>query len=129
MSRKINVNPAHYKVAGRERQGEDVLQSLEKKAFAQEQADLERFQARHQQTPGWEDPAQPVADDESESRRKSSKTRRKRTRKAPARRARRAAPKRRKREGTRASTRRTRPRATGRRSAPKKRSRPRRRSR
>ena len=24
MSKRINVNPAHYKVAGRERQGEDI---------------------------------------------------------------------------------------------------------
>lgn len=30
MSRKINVNPGQYKVAGRERQGEDVVPELEK---------------------------------------------------------------------------------------------------
>jgi CBS domain-containing protein len=30
MSRKINVNPDHYKVAGRERQGHDVVHEVEK---------------------------------------------------------------------------------------------------
>jgi hypothetical protein len=30
MSKKINVNPDHYKTAGRERQGEDVVPELEK---------------------------------------------------------------------------------------------------
>jgi peptide chain release factor subunit 1 len=31
MSKKINVNPDHYKVAGRERQGEDVVHEIEKR--------------------------------------------------------------------------------------------------
>lgn len=31
MSKRINVNPDHYKVAGRERQGEDVVHPLEKR--------------------------------------------------------------------------------------------------
>ena len=35
MSRKSNVNPNHYKTAGRERQGEDVLQELHKQKYAQ----------------------------------------------------------------------------------------------
>jgi hypothetical protein len=39
MSRNINVNPAHYKVAGRERQGEGILQEEQKQAFATQQAD------------------------------------------------------------------------------------------
>jgi hypothetical protein len=30
MSKNINVNPDHYKTAGRERQGEDVVPELEK---------------------------------------------------------------------------------------------------
>ncbi|MGH9159088.1 MAG: hypothetical protein ACRD2X_03770 [Vicinamibacteraceae bacterium] len=34
MSKRINVNPDHYKVAGRERQGEDVLQQIEKQEVA-----------------------------------------------------------------------------------------------
>ena len=38
MSKKINVNPDHYKVAGRERQGEDIPADLEKRAFSQAKA-------------------------------------------------------------------------------------------
>jgi hypothetical protein len=34
MSRNINVNPDHYKTAGRERQGEDVVQELEKQEYS-----------------------------------------------------------------------------------------------
>jgi len=33
MSKNINVNPDHYKVAGRERQGEDVVHEVEKRAI------------------------------------------------------------------------------------------------
>jgi hypothetical protein len=33
MSKRINVNPDHYKVAGRERQGEDVVHRAEKQAI------------------------------------------------------------------------------------------------
>ena len=33
MSRKINVNPDHYKVAGRERQGESIIQERQKRAY------------------------------------------------------------------------------------------------
>ena len=47
MSRNINVNPAHYKVKGRERQGEDVLHAMQKQAFSQ-QAEGERWQQQHQ---------------------------------------------------------------------------------
>jgi hypothetical protein len=39
MSRNINVNPAHYKVAGRERQGEGILQQQQKQAYTTQQAD------------------------------------------------------------------------------------------
>lgn len=45
MSKKINVNPDHYKVAGRERQGEDIVQSIQRQAYAQQQAHAERWQA------------------------------------------------------------------------------------
>jgi hypothetical protein len=34
MSKNINVNPDHYKVAGRERQGENVIHQLEKREVA-----------------------------------------------------------------------------------------------
>lgn len=46
MSRKNNVNPDHYKVAGRERQGENIVQSVQRQAFAQQQAHVERWQAK-----------------------------------------------------------------------------------
>jgi hypothetical protein len=45
MSKNINVNPDHYKVAGRERQGEDVVQREQRKTMAQQQAELERWQS------------------------------------------------------------------------------------
>jgi hypothetical protein len=38
MSKKNNVNPDHYKVAGRDRQGEDILQEVHKQEYAQAQA-------------------------------------------------------------------------------------------
>jgi hypothetical protein len=31
MSRRINVNPDHYKVAGRERQGENIVHEVERR--------------------------------------------------------------------------------------------------
>jgi hypothetical protein len=37
MSSKSNVNPDHYKTAGRGRQGEDVVPELEKQRLAAEQ--------------------------------------------------------------------------------------------
>ncbi len=40
MSKRINVNPDHYKVAGRERQGEDVVASEQKQKFGKVQHDL-----------------------------------------------------------------------------------------
>jgi hypothetical protein len=40
MSKRINVNPDHYKVAGRERQGEEVVASEEKQKFVKVQHDL-----------------------------------------------------------------------------------------
>ena len=38
MSKKINVNPDHYKVAGRERQGEDIPADREKRVLSQAKA-------------------------------------------------------------------------------------------
>ena len=35
MSKKINVNPDHYKVRGRERQGEDIPADRGKRAFSE----------------------------------------------------------------------------------------------
>lgn len=37
-----NVNPAHYKIAGRERQGEDIVHGLQKARLAQSRAEVER---------------------------------------------------------------------------------------
>lgn len=42
---KNNVNPNHYKIAGRDRQGEDILQERHKERFALNQA-RERFEQR-----------------------------------------------------------------------------------
>jgi hypothetical protein len=42
MSGKNNVNPDHYKVAGRDRPGEDVVHERQKQSLAQEQARLAR---------------------------------------------------------------------------------------
>jgi len=49
MSRNINVNPAHYKVAGRERQGEAILQAEQKQAYTTQQAN-----AMGDSVPPWE---------------------------------------------------------------------------
>ena len=35
MSKKNNVNPDHYKTAGRERQGEDIVHDVYKRKFTQ----------------------------------------------------------------------------------------------
>lgn len=37
MSKHINVNPDHYKVAGRERQGEEILHERNKREMALEE--------------------------------------------------------------------------------------------
>jgi hypothetical protein len=38
MSEKNNVNPDHYKIGGRDRQGDDILQEVHKKQYAEAQA-------------------------------------------------------------------------------------------
>jgi len=35
MSKKNNINPDHYKTAGRERQGEDIIHDVYKRQYAQ----------------------------------------------------------------------------------------------
>ena len=42
MSRRINVNPGQYKVAGRERQGEDIVHQVHKSQLAERSAGLQR---------------------------------------------------------------------------------------
>lgn len=55
---KSNVNPNHYKVAGRERQGEDILQQRHKQKLAESLA-RERFEPR-QPDPVYTGPGQDV---------------------------------------------------------------------
>ena len=64
MSKSINVNPDHYKVAGRERQGDAVIQNLEHQQFAEQQADAERWRAQHEGPQPWEATAAPSVKDE-----------------------------------------------------------------
>ena len=65
MSKHINVNPDHYKVAGRERQGDAVIQNLQRQQFAQQQAQTERWQAKHSGPP-WETAAADSAEAEGQ---------------------------------------------------------------
>ena len=54
MSKHINMT-GHYKVAGRERQGEDILQSSEKGAYAQQLQEARREAIESQSgPPAWE---------------------------------------------------------------------------
>ncbi len=68
MSRNINVNPAHYKVAGRERQGEDINQSLQRQQFSKQQADTDRWQAKRDGPQPWEHAPAPSAEPEPRKR-------------------------------------------------------------
>jgi hypothetical protein len=47
MSKKNNVNPDHYKVAGRERQGEDIIHGVYKRKFAQSKSQAVERQTRY----------------------------------------------------------------------------------
>jgi hypothetical protein len=40
MSKKNNVNPDHYKTAGRERQGEDIIHDVYKRRYAQSKSQV-----------------------------------------------------------------------------------------
>jgi hypothetical protein len=51
MSKNNNVNPGQYKVAGRERQGEQLQQTDDKHALAQERAAQERATATSPRKP------------------------------------------------------------------------------
>ena len=48
MSKRINVNPDHYKTGGSLRQGDEVVQQAYKRQLTEERARLERWQARQQ---------------------------------------------------------------------------------
>jgi hypothetical protein len=76
MSKSINVNPDHYKVAGRERQGDAVIQNLERQQFAEQQADAERWRAQHEGPQPWEATAAPSVKDAQADVRGRRKSRR-----------------------------------------------------
>jgi hypothetical protein len=59
MSKKINVNPGQYKVAGRAHQGEDIVHDIQRRAYTQQQAQAELWQPKRQETP--QRPAPPPA--------------------------------------------------------------------
>jgi hypothetical protein len=42
MSRKSNINPDHYKKAGRGRQGQGIVQDVERQKFREEEASRSR---------------------------------------------------------------------------------------
>ena len=99
MSRRINVNPGHYKVAGRERQGEAIHQSSQKGAYTQQREEARREAADAQAgPPAWETtPPNPEIPDSLEppARKPRKKTRPvKRMGKQVGKRARKAMPKR-----------------------------------
>ena len=50
MGKKSNVNPDHYKTAGRERQGEDIAQEQHRQKYAQAKA-AQRKASRGKSTP------------------------------------------------------------------------------
>ena len=52
MSKRINVNPDHYKVAGRERPGEDVVHERHKRELAMQEKTRERQRRRPTGKPG-----------------------------------------------------------------------------
>jgi hypothetical protein len=58
---KSNINPDHYKTAGRERQGEDIVQELHKQKFTQTEPEGGRQQGQPNFIPG----AAPVGERES----------------------------------------------------------------
>jgi hypothetical protein len=51
MSKRINVNPDHYKTAGRERSGGGILHDRLRRVVAQERAEIERWQGAQKPQP------------------------------------------------------------------------------
>jgi hypothetical protein len=54
MSKNINVNPDHYKVAGRERQGEDIVHEDQRNTFQGARAHAQKADAKHPHIPNQE---------------------------------------------------------------------------
>jgi hypothetical protein len=117
MSKHINMT-GHYHVAGRERQGEGILQSSQKGAFAQQRHEA-RLQALEAQAgpPAWETTPPNLGLPEKPKPRTRSKTRRPgNTKKTQSRKAtRKTAPKRK--SATRPKSRKAAPKRTGKRAA------------
>ena len=67
---KHNVNPDHYKVAGRARQGEDILQARNKQKLAQSVV-RERFAMRQSVPAGTDPSAFPSAPSDASARQES----------------------------------------------------------
>lgn len=59
MGKKSNVNPDHYKTAGRERQGEDIAQEQHRQEYAQAKA-AQRKASRGKSTPNLIPGAPPI---------------------------------------------------------------------
>jgi hypothetical protein len=57
MSKRINVNPDHYKVAGRERPGNAATKDPKEPTSAPEQARAERWRTRQQDRAGRRPPS------------------------------------------------------------------------
>ena len=68
MSKNINVNPDHYKVAGRERQGEDVVHEIEKREMTRLRRDENRVLSRQQPETTAQPPDQPEPDSQPAER-------------------------------------------------------------
>jgi hypothetical protein len=88
MSKQNNVNPDYYKLAGRERQGEGIVQDLQKQTFAEQQAETERWQERQSGPPPWK-ATPPSTSVEPESKSTKSLRRARQAKKTPRRIARR----------------------------------------
>ena len=103
MSKHVNMT-GHYKIAGRERQGEGILQSSQKGAFAQQRQEARREAIESQAgPPAWEttppnleieDRPKPTAKKPAKRNRSKTQKSRKRASTRMAKPARKAAPKR-----------------------------------
>jgi hypothetical protein len=63
MSKHINVNPDHYKVAGRERQGEGIVHDDERGTFEGARAHAQPAGAKQPHIPNQERASTPTAQD------------------------------------------------------------------
>ena len=54
MSKNINVNPDHYKVAGRERQGEDIVHEDQRSTFEGARAHAQKADSKQPHIPNQE---------------------------------------------------------------------------